>query len=136
MDPKAIETDLNTHEASKVKHDLCCWVQLQLGSQGCQYPILYFAVERNSPQIIRMLCKAGADPSLRVFSSDASAGFPVLSYAILSAEYTLSDTTDTVMALLSGGANPHDVPQDLWQDYIKAPPMSVTYSTNWDKVLH
>ena len=64
------------------------------------------------------------------------AGFPVLSCAILSAEYALSDMTDTVMALLSAGANPHDVPQDMWQDHIKTPRKEVSYSTNWDKVLY
>ena len=119
-----------------MKHGVCSCVQLQLGSQDRQYPILYFAVERNSPDVIRVLCEAGADPSLRVFASDAAAGFPVLSYAILSAEYAVSDTTDTIIALLSGGANPQDVPQDMWQDYIKAPSISMTYAPNWDKVLH
>lgn len=44
-----------------------------------------------------------------------------MAFAVLSAEYALLDTTDTVIALLAMGADPKDVPKDMWQDYIKAP---------------
>lgn len=68
-----------------------------------------------------MLCKAGADTNLHNYSFLLPWGVPVLAYTIISAEYNLSDTTDTVLALLAMGADPRDVPKDMWQDYIKAP---------------
>ena len=39
---------------------------------------------------------------------------PLLAYSVLSAEYLLSDTTDTVISLLALGAKPTDIPQALW----------------------
>ena len=48
---------------------------------------------------------------------------PLLAYTVLSAEYLLSDTTDTVISLLALGAKPTDIPQDLWVNPLKAPPI-------------
>lgn len=86
------------------------------------FPILYFAAERNSSEIVRILCHAGANPndSISLFPS-AIPTIPLLSYTVLSAENALADTTETVIALLALGASPHDVPKDMWQDYLKAP---------------
>lgn len=46
---------------------------------------------------------------------------PLLAYAVFSAEYDLLDTNQTVITLLAMGANPTDVPKDMWEDYMKAP---------------
>ena len=89
---------------------------------GPSFPILYFAVERNSPEILSMLCEAGADPSQKYRPSDlATAPMPLLAYTILRAEYDMSDTTDSLVALVAKGADPEDVPKDMWHDYLKAP---------------
>ena len=89
---------------------------------GPSYPVLYFAVERNSPEIVTILCKAGADPSLRWRPRGLFVpSLPVLSSAVLSAEYDLSDITDMIIALLAMGKDPKDVPKDTRQEYIKAP---------------
>ena len=37
------------------------------------------------------------------------------------AEYDMSDTTDSIVALIAKGADPKDVPKDMWQEYLKAP---------------
>lgn len=107
---KCIERYLIQHNGSTTARSLC------------QSPILYFAAERNSPQIVRMLCRAGAKPSQNI---DSYGSFipriPLLPYTILSAEYKLVDTTGTVIALLAIGASPYQVPKDMWQDYIKGP---------------
>lgn len=87
----------------------------------CHSPILYFAAERNSPQIVRMLCRAGAKPSQNMVIYDSIPRIPLLPYTILSAESKLVDTTQTVIALLAMGASPYQVPEDMWQDYVKAP---------------
>ena len=85
---------------------------------GGMYPILFFAVEHNSPELVRLLCRAGADPRkpARLLNN-----LPVLAYCIMTAEYNLSDTTDTLSALLAMGADPYDLPQDLWCNYIQTP---------------
>ena len=117
---KCIERYMTQHNESEIADRLCQSVQKALGAPF--FPILYFAAERNSPEIVRMLCQAGAKPTQSI-SLDGSGlfGLPLLPYTILSAEHKLADTTDTVIALLAMGASPHDVPNDMWQDYIKAP---------------
>ena len=80
-------------------------------------PILFFAVQRNSPELVRTLCKAGARPEERAQPS----GMPLLIYTIISAEYESVDHTDTLVALLAMGANPADVPVALWENYLEAP---------------
>ena len=86
------------------------------------FPILYFAVERNSPDILNMLCKAGADPDQRYdHLGMPAARIPLLAYAVMRAECDMSDTTDSIVALLAKDADPKDVPKDMWQEYLKAP---------------
>ena len=107
LDPKCIERWLQTFNGSVMKYSLK--IPVLGGSIVPSLPILYFAVERNSPEIVRILCKAGADPNATAQPS----GLPVLLYAVLSAEYGLSDTTETVIAHLAMGANPEGVPKDM-----------------------
>lgn len=98
------------------------------------FPILFFAAERNSPQIVNMLCQRGATVDGRAQPS----GIPLLAYTIMCAEYNLSDTTDTLVALLAMGANPNDIPWDMWWNYAKSPkndgpndPHTVDIITPW-----
>lgn len=119
VDPQSIKTYLDQYGVAKVKAGLCTWVHISYDQLQC--PILYYAAEANSPEIIRMLCKAGADPNLRCIPFGSRSCLTVLAYTVLSAEYTLSDTTDTVLALLAMGACPSQIPRDLWEDYLAAP---------------
>ena len=117
---KCIERYLTQHHESDIAESLCQSVQTDFGAPF--YPILYFAAERNSPEIVRILCHAGAEPSQSISPNGSGIiSLPLLPYTILSAEYKLTDTTETVVALLAMGASPYDVPKDMWQDYIKAP---------------
>ena len=120
VNEKCIERYLTQHYGSVIAEKLGQSVQTTFA--GPCYPILYFAAERNSPKIVRILCHAGAKPSQSIdrFGS-AFFGLPLLPYTILSSEYKLADTTETVVALLAMGASPEDVPKDMWQDYLKAP---------------
>lgn len=115
LSPSCIERYFQHWPASKTQQELGQTVRTWRGYG--RYPILFFAIERNSPEIIRILCRAGADPSQTVVHTR----LPVLAYCILSAEYELSDTTDSLFALLAMGADPFDLPRDMWCDYIKAP---------------
>lgn len=117
---KCIERYLTQHNEAVIAERLFESVQTALGAPF--FPILYFAAERNSPEIVRILCHAGAEPSQSIGGyGDAIFGLPLLPYTILSAEYQLSDTTETVIALLAMGASPYEVPKDMWQDYLRAP---------------
>ena len=51
--------------------------------------------------------------------SDQLLGISILSYAIMYAEVKAQNTTDVVKTLLGLGADPTDVPKDMWVDYIK-----------------
>ena len=69
-----------------------------------------------------MLCQRGANADCRAEPS----GIPLLVYTIISAEYSLSDTTDTLVTLLAMGANPSHVPRDMWCDFVTKPKTSFT----------
>ena len=117
---KCIERYLTQHNEPEIAEKLCQPVQTTLGAPS--FPILYFAAERNSLEIVRILCHAGANPAQSIIPYDSTTfGLPLLPYTILSAEYKLVDTTETVVALLAVGASPYDVPKDMWQDYLNAP---------------
>ncbi|KAL8887657.1 MAG: hypothetical protein Q9192_006291 [Flavoplaca navasiana] len=103
-----VERYLKRWDAFRIKQEL---------SQAQLFPILFFAVERNCPELVRLLCGAGADPAQPALLT----GFPVLAYCIMSAEYQLSDTADVLFTLLAMGASPYNLPQDMWCDYIKNP---------------
>ena len=111
----SIETYLKKYDATDLRSKL----QVSFGgdSNGKEYPILFFAVQRNSAQLISLLCNAGADPCDRAVPSF----LPVLAYCVLSAEYQATDTTDALTALLAAGASSADVPSDMWEKYVEAP---------------
>ena len=119
-DLKTLKTYLGSFDPSTVEKELCA--DLAVAPGGPLFPILYFAVERNSPAIVQLLCNAGAQPSQRTRPLGlAVIRLPILAYAILRAEYDISDTTDTLIALLAMGADPSDTPRDMWENYLKAP---------------
>ncbi|MDI1486034.1 MAG: hypothetical protein OHK93_004223 [Ramalina farinacea] len=80
-------------------------------------PILAMAVEQNSPELIRLLCSFGACPNDTIKPCE----IPVLAYAVINSEYGFTDTTDVLIQLLMMGADPHQIPLDMWQDPLKAP---------------
>lgn len=92
-------------------------VPVKCASEASRFPVLFFAVERNSPELVRILCRLGASPDKRA----GPTGLPLLAYTIFHAEYEVLDTLPTMISLLAAGADPHEVPKELWQDYLKAP---------------
>ena len=110
---KCIERYLENFDPSHIKGKLLDAI-LSTSEGGARFPILFFAAERNSPEITTMLCQKGADIDRRLEPSR----IPLLAYTIVSSEYSLSDTTDTLVGLLAMGANPRDIPRDMWCDYV------------------
>lgn len=100
-----VATYLNKYDKTTLASKLKAHVKWQSAEEF--YPILFFAVERNSPELVSLLCSAGASPRDRVMPS----GLPVLVYCVISAEYGVTDITNTLIALLAAGADPTDVPK-------------------------
>ena len=120
--PKTVGSFLDSVELSSSKTEL--QKPLPAAPGGPFIPILYFTVERNSPEIVRLLCNAGAEPSQRLRPLGIPIGqVPLLAFAVMRFEYDLTDTTDTVIILLAMGAKATDIPEDMWVDYVKAPTM-------------
>ena len=117
VDPKGIERYLESYDQSLIHEELLGATTSQASEEKDTFPILFFAAERNSPEILNVLCERGADVDGRAEPS----GLPLLAYTILSAERNLSDTTNTLIALLAMGANSSDVPRDMWSDYDARP---------------
>ena len=118
-DPKIIKRYIQAYPESVVREALLKPIQRPVGQPGL--PILFYAVEQHSPELVRILCEAGADPGQRAQPS----GIPLLTYTIISAEYKIVDMTDTLVALLAMGANSADVPIELWDNYLEAPSRQV-----------
>ena len=129
-DPKTIRSYLDRFKSpDNVVNEL--QNSLEAAPGGPFVPILYFAVERNSPEIIRILCGVGAQLSQRIQPLGLDiVKLPLLAYAVLSAENDLSDTTDTFITLLAMGSDPSDIPRDMWQDYLKTPSKDTTGNTD------
>lgn len=119
VDHKTIKRYLQAFSESDIRKCLLTCVQQNFGQS--YIPILFYAVEQNSPELVRLLCEAGARSDQCVQPS----GMPLLVYSIISAEYELVDVTDTLVALLAMGANPEDVPVALWENYLEAPSRQV-----------
>ena len=110
---KCIERYLESFDRSHIQGKVLD-AMLSTSKGGARFPILFFAAERNSPEIATMLCQRGADMDRRLEPS----GIPLLAYTIMSSEYSLVDTTDTLVAMLAMGANRRDIPRDMWCDYV------------------
>ena len=120
IDAETIKRYLDHFDAATLRFELTGVVKVSL--EGPFVPILYFAAERNSPEIVRLLCKSGARPNNSEWLSPLNEPtIPLLSYTIMVAERDLSDTTGTVLALLSSGAKSDDVPRDMWENYVITP---------------
>ena len=106
-------------------------IQSKINSHVVGYPPIFYAVERNEANTVRMVIEIGADPNALSLVDE----IPVLAFAIVNAERSVLNTTDVVKTLLGLGANPKVIPQDMWDDYMKTPTaflsgaLSKTYPT-------
>ncbi|EEH35185.2 hypothetical protein PAAG_06232 [Paracoccidioides lutzii Pb01] len=81
----------------------CVQEALNQGIDG--YSAIFQAVKRNDADISKLLVDNGANPNATEYNS----GIPLIAFAILQNAETV-----VVQTLLSLGANPHSIPQDLW----------------------
>lgn len=85
-------------------------VLVKCAFEASRFLVLFFVVERNSLELVRILCRLGASPDKRV----GPIGLPLLAYTIFHVEYEVLDTLPTMIALLAAGADSHEVPKELW----------------------
>jgi len=85
-------------------------INLRIYSPGQQIPVPFYAVERNDPELVRLLVDVGANVDLATHP----AFIPVLAFAILHAKNDCINTLEVVKTLLARGANPHAIPKDMW----------------------
>ena len=104
----------NTVTRTGLKHSVKC------GQEGILLPILFFAVERNSPSLVHLLCKAGADPDAQASPFNLS----IFRDCVIRAGYKMSAPRATLLALIAACGNPLDIPKDMWEDYTLAPKLS------------
>ena len=109
FDINSIKGYLNAFPETSVRSTLRCPVPAK-SMFSPTYPVLFYAAQQNSPELVRVLCEAGANPDHRA----AISGLPLLVYLITSAENEHIDVTETLSALLAMGCSPYAVPPTLW----------------------
>ncbi|KAF2662718.1 P-loop containing nucleoside triphosphate hydrolase protein [Lophiostoma macrostomum CBS 122681] len=81
------------------------------------WPALYYAVERNSPELVSYLLQNGFDPSEQHESFDV----PLLAFAIIHGHRDAIDTTGITKVLLAFGISPKVIPEDMWIKFLDTP---------------
>jgi hypothetical protein len=93
-------------------------------------PALYYAIGRNSPDMVTLLLEFGMSPH----GVDRAGHFiPALAFAIIHGDLHTLDTTEVMKVLLGAGADPKIVPEDRWQKYMEIPKESWSFTKNQKK---
>lgn len=79
------------------------------------FPLIFYAVASNSENIVRLFIEYGANPNA-VYEP---LNIPLLAFAIMCSETLQVDTTNMVCVLLSKGASPCAIPNDLFTPYLQ-----------------
>lgn len=81
------------------------------------WPALYYAVERNTADLVSTLLQYKADPhwSCKEFP------IPLIAFAIIHGHREALDTTDVIRTLLASGVDPKTIPMDMWEAYLEVP---------------
>lgn len=83
--------------------------------KGC-HPVLFWALERNCVDCVRLLLGHGCDPSVQDVYN-----VPALAFAVMRSKWTVVSPTEVVKTLLGHGAQPNVVPRDMWESYLEPP---------------
>ncbi|TKA26876.1 hypothetical protein B0A50_04322 [Salinomyces thailandicus] len=80
------------------------------------HPVLFYALERNDVEIVRLLLEYGCDAKA-VGKRDV----PALAFAVMRSKWTAVNPTEVVKTLLGCGAEPGVVPKDMWMECLEPP---------------
>ncbi|KAI0570487.1 clpA ATP-binding subunit of Clp protease and DnaK/DnaJ chaperone [Pyrenophora tritici-repentis] len=104
----AIKSYIHSYQASTKATKL-------LSNDG--WPALYYAIGRNSCDLIAVLLQHGVD----AISSNNTFCIPLIAYAIIYGHIEAIDTSEIVKLLLAAGCNPTTIPMDMWCKYLNTP---------------
>ncbi|KAL7935361.1 P-loop containing nucleoside triphosphate hydrolase protein [Trichoderma chlorosporum] len=79
------------------------------------FPLIFYAVESNDENMVRLLIEFGASAS----AVHGASQVPLLEFAIMCGETLQLDMTNMVCVLLSKGASAHVIPMDLFAPYLR-----------------
>lgn len=81
------------------------------------WPALYYAAERNSEDLVRLLSHVGVQAAslMNKFS------IPLIAYVIIHGHANAIDTSAVLETLLADGYDPTTVPMDMWQNFLETP---------------
>jgi hypothetical protein len=88
-------------------------------------PALYYAIGRNSAEIVATLLEYGVDPT----GKGTEFKIPPLAFAIIYGHRETLDTTEIVKILLAHGVNPRTIPENMWTNYLEKPQVAPPKST-------
>lgn len=94
--------------------------------KGC-HPVIFYAIERNDVDYVRVLLENGCDAKAHDIYS-----VPALAFAIMRSKWTVVNPTEVVKTLLGFGADPRQVPHDMWETYLE-PPATTPQAQDSDK---
>ncbi|KAL7771228.1 hypothetical protein CFE70_001171 [Pyrenophora teres f. teres 0-1] len=81
-------------------------------------PVLYYAIGRNSPEMVSLLIELGISP---YGSNDEVHFIPALPFTVIYGHLHLVDTTEVLKILIAAGADPGVIPEDMWEEYLEKP---------------
>lgn len=81
-----------------------------------QWPFAFSLVELNDIEAVKLFLEWGLDVNVKDFH-----GVPLLAHAIMYSKVSGDNVLELVKTLLANGADPADVPQDMWSHYIETP---------------
>ncbi|CAA9957600.1 ClpA ATPase protein [Pyrenophora teres f. maculata] len=81
-------------------------------------PVLYYAIGRNSPEMVSLLIELGTSP---YGSNDEVHFIPALPFTVIHGHLHLVDTTEVLKILIAAGADPGVIPEDMWEEYLEKP---------------
>ncbi|KAK5136796.1 hypothetical protein LTR08_002092 [Meristemomyces frigidus] len=89
------------------------------------HPVLFYAIERNCVDCVRLLLEHGCSPkALDVYN------VPALAFAVMRSFWTCVNPTEVVKTLLGLGAEPESVPKDMWEHFLEPPAVAVPTTTD------
>ena len=83
-----------------------------------RHSAIFYAAKRAAVDIMELLLEYGANPQAK---SPGFSNIPLLAATIMMTKWTYKNVDKIVALLLSYGASPHAIPEEMWSDYIKIP---------------
>lgn len=128
--PDEIGNYLQSHKRETVEDKISDTIQVH-------HSVIFHAVKRNLLDIVELLLEYGADPCAKDPNN-----IPLLAATIMWTKWTYKNTDKMVALLLSYGAHPRCIPENVWSTYTQMPnadhnkDSSPHVSATWVKKQH